>query len=429
MWVGLDDTDSLTEGCTTYVATEIIKEAIKKYDIIGYPRLVRLNPNIPWKTRGNGAIAIHLGHGYGEKKEIGYIGKKIFSYEKGKNILDKNFFEVVRKIIEKNAYMNDEKTNPAFVICRNKPSYRIYKKAVKGIVSIDEALNELKKDCIHKTYKNGRGIIGSVAAISWKPYDRTYELISYGNEKYVDEESVIKMDKECTTTFDNYDYENKHIQIMPRALPLIYGIRGEDANDLKKAMKIVKSSPVKRWLIFKTNQATDEHLQKKKIKDIKPYESVIVKGIVNEKPHVIKGGHVIFSISDGSTIDCAAYEPTKGFRKIIKELEKGDVVIVYGGVRAEPLTINIEKIKVIKLVKVYRKVENPICPVCGKHMKSMGKGKGYRCLECGTIADEKKARYEVIKRKIKPGYYEVPPVARRHLSKPLKRVFFKRNGS
>jgi len=25
-----------------------------------YPYLVRLNPNIPWKTRGNGAVCIHF---------------------------------------------------------------------------------------------------------------------------------------------------------------------------------------------------------------------------------------------------------------------------------------------------------------------------------------------------------------------------------
>jgi len=51
MWVGIDDTDSLKGGCTTYVATELVDKL--KYDLIGFPRLVRLNPNIPWKTRGN----------------------------------------------------------------------------------------------------------------------------------------------------------------------------------------------------------------------------------------------------------------------------------------------------------------------------------------------------------------------------------------
>ena len=421
MWVGIDDTDSLKGGCTTYIATEIIKEIIKDYDLIGFPRLVRLNPNIPWKTRGNGAIALHFGHGYGKKFEIGYIGKKIYAYEKGINKFE-DFSSKIEKIIEKNAFLNDEKTNPAFVICKNKPKYDFYKKAVRNILSINEAKN-FAKNCLYKAYKNGRGLIGAMAAISWKPYDRTYELITYGNEKWVDEDSVIKVDKECKTTFDNYDYENKHIQIMPHAPPpIIYGIRGEDVHELKKAMKIVKSSPIKRWIIFETNQATDEHLQRKKIKDIKPYESVIVKGIVRKEPYVIKGGHVIFSIYDGSEIDCAAYEPTKNFRNIIKKLHKGDIVTVYGGVRKKPLTINIEKIKIEKLAKIYKKIENPICPICKKHMKSIGKGKGYRCIKCGLKFGEEKAKYKILERGIELGLYEVPIVARRHLAKPLKRM-------
>jgi len=56
-------------------------------------------------------------------------------------------------------------------------------------------------------------------------------------------------------------------------------------------------------------------------------------------------------------------------------------------------------------------------------MKSAGQGQGYRCRRCGTKADGK---VEVLlPREIKPGFYEVPPCARRHLSKPLVRM---RNG-
>jgi len=44
---------------------------------------VRLNPNIPWKTRGNGAISIKIGKGNGKKTKIGEIdGKEIFSFSK-----------------------------------------------------------------------------------------------------------------------------------------------------------------------------------------------------------------------------------------------------------------------------------------------------------------------------------------------------------
>ena len=65
LWVGVDDTDSLQGMCTTFLATEIIRDLTEDFDLIGYPRLVRLNPNIPWKTRGNGAVCLRFGAGVG----------------------------------------------------------------------------------------------------------------------------------------------------------------------------------------------------------------------------------------------------------------------------------------------------------------------------------------------------------------------------
>ena len=138
-------------------------------------------------------------------------------------------------------------------------------------------------------------------------------------------------------------------------------------------------------------------------------------------PYTIEGGHVIFKIKDSTgEIDCAAYEPTKEFRRIIRQLVEGDIVEVYGGVRQKPLTINIEKIKINFLEKQNVKVENPICPACGKHMKSKGKDQGFKCKNCGTKSDKPKIKEK--HREIKLGLYEVPVCARRHLSKPLSRT-------
>jgi tRNA(Ile2)-agmatinylcytidine synthase len=229
------------------------------------------------------------------------------------------------------------------------------------------------------------------------------------------------MDKSIKTTFDNFDYINNHNRLVPNSpCPVLYGIRGENTKDLISAKKKINSEKINSWLIFETNQATDDHLQKTKIEKIKPYQSVIVKGEISKKPNTIKGGHVIFSIKDSTgEIDCAAYEPTKKFRNIIRELIVGDTLEVYGGVRKEPLTINLEKIKIIDLSKKFVKIENPICPICKKHMKSKGKNQGFKCIKCKTKSNKPVKKEE--KRKIKKGFYEVPVCARRHLSKPLKR--------
>lgn len=232
----------------------------------------------------------------------------------------------------------------------------------------------------------------------------------------------MKMDKMFFSTFDNFDYKNKHNRLVPSSpCPILYGIRGENSKDLDNAKELIKSEKIESWLIFETNQGTDDHLQKKSINKIEAYDSVIAEGIVSKIPITIKGGHVIFSIKDSTgEIDCAAYEPTKEFRNIIRELIVGDVVEVYGGVREKPLTINLEKIFINNLGKEIIKFENPVCPKCGKHMKSRGTSQGFKCKNCG-IKSEKPIIKEK-KRGIKKGFYEVPVCARRHLSKPLIRM-------
>lgn len=379
----------------------------ENYNIIGHPRLVRLNPNIPWKTRGNGAVSIQVEGGNQSKIR-----------------------SIVEEAIKKYARMDDDQTNPGFVLLEEPPSFETYEKAVKEIVSIEETkqlLDSLGAD--YKGYKNSRGLIGATASVAWSPkHDKTYELISYreenkwGTERKVDDESVKKMDKMFLSTFDNYDYKNNHNRLVPNSpCPVLYGIRGEDEEELIRAHSLIRSETVDGWIIFETNQGTDDHLQKKDISDIYPYESVVAEGQVIKNPHTIEGGHVIFSIDDPTGhIDCAAYEPTKEFRKVIRELTTGDIIEAYGGVREQPLTVNIEKICIKQLTKKLEKLENPICPECGKHMKSKGTDQGYKCKRCGTEND--KAIITEKRRAIQTGFYETPVCARRHLSKPLKRM-------
>ena len=88
--------------------------------------------------------------------------------------------------------------------------------------------------------------------------------------------------------------------------------------------------------------------------------------------------------------------------------------------RKKPLTVNIEKMNIKYLAKIVEKIENPICPKCGKHMKSKGKNQGYKCKICGMIGEKPITKEK--QRTIHKGFYEVPVCARRHLSKPLKRI-------
>ncbi|MCJ7570444.1 MAG: tRNA(Ile)(2)-agmatinylcytidine synthase [Candidatus Thermoplasmatota archaeon] len=405
----------------------------KGFDIIDFPRLVRLNPNIPWKTRGNGAICFKVGKRKGKKIKIGEINNKdIFCYSNFSEIENTSeIAKVVKDTINEFSWFEDDNTNSGFVLLKKQPNYKLYDKAVKDILSIDEIKSFLKdKKAVFKGYKNCRGLIGATCSIAWNPTkDRTYELIAYrkkdkwGSKRFVDDKSVKIMNESFPSTFDNFDYSNNHNRLVPSSpCPILFGIRGEKIDDLVDAKKMVISGEIDSWIIFESNQGTDEHLQRKKIVEVKSFESVILEGIVYGQPVTIKGGHVIFEIKDETgKIDCAAYEPTKEFRHIVRELIVGDMLVVYGGVREKPLTVNLEKIFVKNLEEKFVKVENPVCPKFGKHMKSKGENQGFKCVRCRTISD-----VPIIKkqdRMIKTGFYEVPICARRHLSKPLKRIY------
>jgi tRNA(Ile2)-agmatinylcytidine synthase len=59
--LGIDDTDTRFGHSTTHLGYLVLRELAR----IGctfstYPRLVRLNPNIPFKTRGNAAVPRRL---------------------------------------------------------------------------------------------------------------------------------------------------------------------------------------------------------------------------------------------------------------------------------------------------------------------------------------------------------------------------------
>jgi len=235
------------------------------------------------------------------------------------------------------------------------------------------------------------------------------------------------MDRRFPETFNNYDYLNKKVTISPGSpCPILFGIRAERPKRLEAAMKSIRGEKPERWLIFETNQGTDEHLVRPRGPP-KPHTSAILRGEVRSPPKVHKGGHVIFRLGYRSGVDCAAYEPSKQFRRVARALMTGDKIVVCGSVRDEPRTINVEKIRVLKLARSRVKVSNPACRRCGKRMKSIGREAGFRCQKCGTKAASEAGIWREARRPLAVGWYEPPVSARRHLSRPLKRMGVKAN--
>ncbi len=418
--VGIDDTDSKEGMCTTYVgAVAIDRLKAQGIKLEGYPKLIRLNPNWKLKTRGNCSVAFEV-----------RISEHQVPLVK----------DVVLGAVNELAELHHETTNPGVVFYQGQkiPAKlkAFSKKVVRGVATIEEAetmAREIGAE-VHK-FKLGRGIIGALAAIgNTLEHDWTFELIAYripknwGTSRKIFAASVIEMNSKTTpNTFDNLDPSTGEIRITPHTpCPILYGIRGESAEIAIKAHRLVKAlEPIERVVIYKTNQGTDEHLRRARIAEARPNWSVIVDGKVCREPRVIPGGHVIFQICDETgKIDCAAYEPTRRFRDVVKKLTVGDKVRAYGGIKEKPelpLTINLEKIAVLGLAPVLKKI-NPLCQRCGKRMESEGRGKGYSCKRCGIRLSAKAAKIVAVPREIEPGFFEVPPRARRHLAKPLIRA-------
>ncbi len=429
--VGLDDTDSLTRMCTTYVATELLAR-VRGLDPIGYPRLVRLNPNIPWKTRGNGALCLRLGLGRGAPFPIGRLnGKEVMAYPRSGPVEpNEDLYEVSEDVVMELADFEDPDVQPGLVVTRRRPGPGLYWKAVRDVVPQEDVEPLLDEADYHFAPRGTRGLIGALASISWRPRDTTYEVLAYrskerwGTRRLVKEEDVMALDERFPSTFNNYDFENRHVVIAPSSpCPVLLGIRGDVVADLPRALLSLRSEPVDRWLLFETNQATDEHLIRREVRNLQPHTSAIVEGTVGEPPRPFPGGHVVFQLEDnGGKVDCVAYEPSKAFRRTILELRQGDKIRAYGSIRDEPRSINLEKLEVLDLPLLTVKIANPRCPSCRKSMKSVGRAGGFRCRRCGTRAPAEEAPFRPVARNIRRGIYEPPVSARRHLSKPIKRI-------
>lgn len=419
--IGIDDTDSTNMGCTTYIAAVAVEKLTSKgFKFIDYPNLIRLNPNIPWKTRGNGAVALRLKtNNDNETQEI---------------------FNTVYKLIIEYYDKNDPKPQPVIAMhTGNIPNIlrEFSKKAINRIVSLDETLNIVNKLNINykSTEKGLRGLIGAVAAIG-EPLDNsdyTYELLVYrpfterSLKRNIDEKSILQMDEKTHPyTFSNIDKEEKRILITPHGPdPVILGIRGENPEILIKALKIIKIyDPIERWVIYRTNQGTDAHLIHTTLNKIEPYMSAIITGTITSKPTITPGGHVFFKLNDTTgTINIAVYKETGTLNKIARKLLPGDIISVAGGIKPGPigLNLNAEKITIIKPIE--RKIKiNPKCPKCNKNMSSIGKNQGYKCKKCGYTTKEQPKYINNTDPDLKPytTHFQTPK-ARRHLTKPPER--------
>jgi len=413
--IGFDDTDSPKGMCTTFLAYKIVDLLQKqKTEFLDFPRLIRFNPNIPWKTRGNGAVSIRI---------------KTNNPSKVKN-------QIKNLVLKFSDTQNGANPGLVFFESNSIPSefVNFSDMALWQLINRNKAKRFAKKNNIEFFYQgNGQGLVGAIGAIGYDFEDHTLELLSYrkkpkfGKERKISMESVkIMQEKTSPNTFNSFDTKTGRILITPHGPdPVFYGVRGENIDSLVYATKILKSNEkLDGYMIFKSNQGTGDHLKNElNFETMKPYASGKITGIVSNSPKITKGGHVFFKIlSKNHEFWCAVYKPT-GISTIASNLIKGDKIFVGGGVRKAsknfPRIINLEFIEVIQLKKNIS-TSNPLCKKCNKKMKSKGKNQGFQCICCGNKSSKKMS--VEISRKIKKQLYLPKISAHRHLTRPLQRL-------
>jgi tRNA(Ile2)-agmatinylcytidine synthase len=402
MLIGIDDTDSPAGMCTTYLGAVLARRLIREHMRVREARLVRLNPNVTFKTRGNAAIALDVDGNPGRA------------------------FALACDLVEEFADFTCENTNPGVVVTERIPDAGFYQKAVTDFCTVEEAVDLLEgSGARYRGWKNRRGLIGATAAVASDLEDRTSEILVYrepqrfGTPREVDPKSLFAAEAATFPhTWDTVDTVNNVVVCVPHTPdPVLFGIRGESPQWVMAARQRIISERPSLEQIWVTNQGTDAHLLDAATGGLREGQSYRVQGTVTDSPNTGTGGHVSFTLSTGgSSVRCMAYEPTKNFRQIVRQLLPGDTIIACGSFKKE--SINLEKLSIVSLAKA-ETVRPPLCKLCNKRMTSDGRGKGYKCKRCSARSED--PEIEEISRTLKTGWYEVPPTARRHLAKPLCR--------
>ena len=336
--VGIDDTDSSRGYCTTYLAYRIACDLRPDVVVLPYPRLVRLNPNIPFKTRGNAAVSLHIETGDGDRA-----------------------FEIISAKVKELSDVKGGANSGVVFLDKSHTASRfepLYLEALTGLVSphrVRRMVRELGARSLE--LGNGMGLVGAASSLGFSTkFDHTFELIAYrrkefwGTRRVIDSASVRETDaKTFPHTFNNYDYQKRKVLIAPHGPdPVFAGIRGDSPRAVLDAFGTIRfDEPLQGHMIYASNQHTDAHLQTEL--EWKVYSSGWLDGTVEEVT-VGAGGHVYIRLeSNRKSWNVAAYEPTGDLRRTARLLRPGDKIRAFGGIRRatslHPAVLNMEKLE------------------------------------------------------------------------------------
>ncbi|HZY70705.1 MAG TPA: tRNA(Ile)(2)-agmatinylcytidine synthase [Thermoplasmata archaeon] len=428
--LGIDDTDGPNGGCTTHALTEVIRAAQGLgADLIGNPRLVRLNPNVPWKTRGNAALAARFGVGRGVPRLAGRFPEgPVHAYPRGSELDPRTAHRLVDAAwdaVDRLAPADEPRTDPALVAVHRPLPARLYRAAVRRVVTLREVrrvLDTAGAELRHR--RRQRGLIGASAAVAWSGRRATFELVAYrsgdrgGTPRELDRASVHRVEHRYPELFLCTDPRTRRVMIAPHtACPVLLGLRATRPERLPQALSEIRGEPWERWIVFRTNQGTGDHVVPSWAGDLNSYDAASVVGRVATPPTALRGGHVAFALRDGrgDRLDCLVFEPSKTLPHIAQRLRVGDRLRVWGG-RGRDRAFRVEGIEVRDTAARMERGPVPPCPECGGHLGSSGRRASLRCRHCRAVVPRSFVPVRPEVSPLTPGVYHPTPSARRHLA-------------
>ncbi|MDP6234652.1 MAG: DUF1743 domain-containing protein [Candidatus Poseidoniaceae archaeon] len=391
-WLGLDDTDSLEEGCTTFTF-HLLLNGLPESATAHTPRLVRLWPFARQRTRGNAALGVEIDTN-NERELLDYLDvfwTKHISTQRGK--------------IAQSTHDEREQfpADPGMVWFSEQPDHSFYFSAVRG---------EVKLESVPKADYSwgGQGRIGATAAVAWKQGENcTWEAIAWRayerhgqNVRRVCQQTLEKID-EIETTFLSRDPRKGRALVAPRGpCPVLFGIRSRVQEDAQKSGELLRNAedtePCVGMRVFSTNQATDDHLSKSmtaRVKSVEKYGRGSCR-IVTDKG------------------DWMAFAESGSVKLLAQWLQAGDI-IEGCGLSPDVGILHLEKLRIVSATpSLFR----PMCSKCNVRMKSMGTGQGSRCPQCKLRTDD--VWDEIPRTPPCSSWVQPPHDARRHLARPLE---------